>query len=101
MKWGFTFSIFLALFAPFGVYAQESLHTERLDISFQDNGNWTLTDRLVGITWHGEWINNQLMRVTGSDNTCFVIGENSHGMVQLDCENLKEISVLLANDSFD
>ncbi|MFZ2500526.1 MAG: hypothetical protein WAW90_00890 [Minisyncoccia bacterium] len=99
MKWGFTISIFLALLAPAGAHAQESLHTERLDASFQDNGDWALTDAFVGITWHGHWINDRLMRVTGSDGSCFILTEHASDMAQLSCEDLTEVSILLTNQS--
>ena len=77
------------------MHASESFQTNRVQASVQDNGNWKLTDTLTDITWHGEWIANHLMKVTGSDDSCFVIGENQEGMIQLDCQNLKEISILL------
>ena len=95
MKLGYIILIFLALMAPIRVFGQESMRTERVEASIQDNGNWDLTDLLTGITWHGQWISDRLMKVTGSDDSCFVIGENEHGMVQLNCQNLKEISILL------
>jgi hypothetical protein len=88
--------ILSVLLTPTLALGNESIATDRLQISIEDNGNWQLTDNLVNITWHGEWITEQLMRVTGSDNSCFIISENQDEMVQLDCQNLKEISILLA-----
>ena len=88
--------LFLGLLTPFIIHASETVNTGRVQASVQDNGNWDLTDSVTHITWHGEWIAGHLMKVTGSDNSCFVIGENQDGMVQLDCQNLKEISILLS-----
>lgn len=78
---------------------QESLHTEQLEFSLEENGNWTLTDLISKETWRGEWIDIFTMKVTGSDNSCFLITENEHGMVQLDCENMTEISILIPSES--
>ena len=88
--------LFLGLLIPFFSLAAESVDTGRVQASVQDNGNWELTDSTTQITWHGEWIANHLMKVTGSDNSCFIIGENQDGMVQLNCQNLQEISILLS-----
>ena len=88
--------LFLGLLMPLFIHASESVSTNRVQASVQNNGNWELTDTFTNITWHGEWIANHLMKVTGSDNSCFVIGENQDGMVQLDCQNLKQISILLS-----
>ena len=97
MKSVYIVLILVVLLVPSFAFAQESLATDRLQASFEDNGNWQLTDNQVNITWHGEWITKDLMRVTGSDNSCFIIGQNQDGMVQLDCQNLKEISILFSH----
>jgi len=88
--------ILFTLLSPNLVFGNESIATDRLQISIENDGNWQLTDNLTDITWRGEWITGHLMKVTGSDNSCFFIGENQNGMVQFDCQNLKEVSVLLA-----
>src|SRR3989344_3259444 len=89
-------AIFFGLLTPIFIHASESLSTDRVQAKIEDNGNWELTDLVTQVTWHGEWITNHLMKVTGSDNSCFVIGENQDGIAQLDCHNLKEISILLS-----
>ena len=96
MKYAYIILILVILSTPIFVFAKESLTTGRLQMTFEDNGNWQLTDNQVNITWHGQWIYNNLMKVTGSDDSCFIIGENRDGMVQIDCQNLTEISVLLS-----
>lgn len=71
------------------------MSSSRVNATIEDNGNWQLTDNKVGITWHGAWQSGNMMKVVGSDGSCFILGENEDGMVQLDCKNLKEISILL------
>ncbi|MEK9158355.1 MAG: hypothetical protein AAB638_04220 [Patescibacteria group bacterium] len=88
--------LLIALSVPIFALAQETIETERVQASIQNNGNWELTDTLTQVTWYGEWITENLMKVTGSDDSCFVIGENETGMVQLDCQDLKQISILLS-----
>ncbi len=88
--------LFIGLLMPFFIHASESVNTGQVQATVQDGGNWELTDSAAQITWHGQWIANHLMKVTGSDNSCFIIGENQDGLVQLDCQNLTEISILLS-----
>jgi hypothetical protein len=92
--------LFVAFFAPLFLYANESVDTGRMQASVKNNGNWELTDSATHVTWYGEWIAPRLMKVTGSDNSCFVVGENEIGMVQLDCRDLTQISILLSYQNF-
>ncbi len=85
-----------AIFLPVFTMGQESLRTDRVQATFQNNGGWELTDTLTGITWYGQWISESLMKVSGTDNLCFVIGKNESGMIQLNCRDLTQISILLA-----
>src|SRR5690348_16561064 len=96
MKFISIISMLALLSLPVFVLAEENIQADRMQALIQDNGSWQLTDTLTQITWRGEWITSNLMKVSGSDNSFFVIGEKETGMVQLDCQNLKEISILLA-----
>ncbi|MBA3732842.1 hypothetical protein H0W91_00515 [Patescibacteria group bacterium] len=86
--------LFIALLSPnFAVAA--GFQSEKVSASIEDNGNWQLTDLQSHVTWHGEWLFGHMMKVSGSDDSCFILGENEKGLVQLDCTNLKEISILI------
>lgn len=89
----------VALWSPFLAFAQESLVTNRLEMSFEEGGNWALTDIQAQITWRGQWISDRLMKVEGTDNSCFIVSEEQGDMVQIDCKNSKKISMLLASRS--
>lgn len=90
-------AIFLTLIlSPFFVLGRESVETERVQASVEENGNWELTDLVANITWQGQWISPVLMKVSGSDGSCFILGENENGLVQLNCHDLKQISILLS-----
>lgn len=91
--------LFAALLAPVLALAQDTIITPRVEATIDNNGDWELTDSLSQISWHGQWITATLMKVTGTDSSCFVIGENETGMVQLDCTNLRQISILLSYNS--
>ncbi len=95
MKTLFALLVFATIFVPFAVSARETLASDRVKATIEDNGNWELTDTKVGVTWRGEWQQGRMMKVVGSDNSCFILGENKDGMVQLDCKDLKQISILL------
>ncbi len=84
------------LLMPVLSMAQSTIITPRVQATIKDGGNWELTDTLANVTWYGQWITPGLMKVTGTDNSCFVIGENDTGMVQLNCTNLRQISILLS-----
>lgn len=86
----------MVLLAPRLVFGADSLKTDRIEATFEANGNWHLTDLEINVTWRGVWITEDLMKVTGTDNSCFILGQNENGMVEIDCNNLKELSILLS-----
>src|SRR5258708_11192486 len=96
MKSAYYILILLAIFTPVLALARESLTTDRFQAFVEDTGNWQLTDNGAHITWQGQWLPGHLMKVTGSDDSCFIIGENADGMIQLDCRDLTQVSVLLS-----
>lgn len=96
MKTLFALLVLAPILMPFAVSAKETLASHRVKATIEDNGNWQLTDNEAGVTWHGEWQHGRMMKVVGSDNSCFIIGENRDGVVQLDCKDLKQISILLS-----
>lgn len=96
MKFVYLTAVFVILLIPPLALASETMGNERVLATIEDSGNWQLTDNKVNVTWKGQWINKHLMKVTGSDNSCFILGENENGLVQLDCQDLREISILLS-----
>lgn len=96
MKYVYITLILLVFLAPVSIFGQESLVTDRLQMTIEDNGNWQLTDLQVNITWRGEWIAERLMKVTGSDNSCFIMSEDQEGLMKLDCQNLEKIDTFLS-----
>ena len=97
MKTAIITAMILALGAPTGALALESVAKERIQFSIEDNGNWRLTDSEVDIAWEGEWITPDLMKVTGSDGSCFILVEKEGDMVSLDCSDFTAISILFSS----
>lgn len=95
MKFVYIILLLLVMALPQLSFASQTMGNIQVEATIEDSGNWQLTDNKVGTTWTGQWINKNLMKVTGSDDSCFILGQNENGLVQLDCQNLKEISILL------
>lgn len=95
MKFTYIILLLLIVAVPQLSFARQTMGNTQVEATIEDSGNWELTDNKVGITWTGQWINKKLMKVTGSDDSCFILGQNESGLVQLDCQSLKEISILL------
>lgn len=89
----------VALWTPLSAFAQESLITNRLEMSFEEGGNWQLTDIQAQITWRGQWISDRLMKVEGTDNSCFIVSEEQGDMIQTDCKDVTKISMLISGAS--
>ncbi len=89
--------IFMCVLAvPAGVFAVETVATERIQFFIEESGNWSLADIETGISWRGEWLTADLMKVSGTDGSCFILTEREGDIVELDCANLTQISVFFS-----
>lgn len=73
--------------------ASESYRSDKVYFAFNDNGDWELYDSVNDISYIGEW-HGSLMKVTGSDGTCYWLAETSEGLEQSGCD-LKSVSILI------
>ena len=96
MKLGSIILLLAILVIPTFAFGNQIVQNERITATVLESGNWQLTDLKVNTTWKGVWLSGHLMKVVGSDGSCFIMGENEHGLVQLDCHDLKQLSILFS-----
>ena len=85
------------LLAPGSAWAHEALAAGRIQATFEDSGAWEMTDTAVGTTWRGEWLSPALMKVSGTDGSCFILTEYESGLAQLACGDLRKLSILVSH----
>ncbi len=88
--------VILALTFPVGAFAAQSVITERVQFSIEEDGSWFLADLEAGIFWQGTWITPELMKVSGTDDTCYLLAEKGENMLQFGCPDLTQLSILFS-----
>lgn len=88
------FLCFLVLANPLATKAQESYQiSDNLSFQILDNGDWQV--RVYGTDYLFHWLTPDLMRVEGSDNSCWYVYESAIGeTITSDC-SLVSLSKLL------
>lgn len=99
MKTTIILGIIFTLATPAVVFATESVVTVRVQFSIEESGDWSLSETDSGLAWKGEWFTPDILKVSGTDGSCFMVTERDGNTIQLDCSDLKEISILLSSSN--